>query len=105
MIDLPVLSYQLEYDDYQRILVTLDMARGINGVIRWAIREKGDCLNKDGKWEYEPLNSSRTEEFFARCRWDTAEEALKFWRDGKFTSQFRRAKQGHLKNICEEQRS
>lgn len=41
----------------------------------WAVRKSGWCLNRDGEWEYEPIPSSRDDEFFARCRW-TLDEAL-----------------------------
>lgn len=34
----------------------------------WAVTDGRQCLNNKGKWEYEPLPSSRTEEFLARCR-------------------------------------
>lgn len=42
----------------------------------WAITNRGDCLNRDGKWEYEPQPSSRTPEFFERCRFGL-DEALR----------------------------
>lgn len=44
----------------------------------WAIRASGRCMNHEGDWEFEPLPSSRTDEFFARCRWPTLEAALVF---------------------------
>jgi hypothetical protein len=51
----------------------------------------GAVLGKDGEWEYEPIPSSRDEEFYAHCRFDTYEEAeaaaLKAlkeeWKDGE----------------------
>ena len=42
---------------------------------RWAVTRAGSCLNKGGGWEYEPSPSSRTEAFFERTRWATAEAA------------------------------
>ena len=42
----------------------------------WAVRHQGNCLNKQGEWEYEPQPSSRDEAFFARCRFDSAEAAI-----------------------------
>lgn len=42
----------------------------------WAVKDGSCCLAKDGEWEYEPLPSSRDEEFIARCRYATKEEAL-----------------------------
>jgi len=44
----------------------------------WAIVCVGAVLNHDGEWEYESMPSSRTEDFFARCRWPTAREAIDF---------------------------
>jgi hypothetical protein len=74
--DLTVASYSLVESEVSD--VTLERVRGID-CIRWAIRRGKTCFNKSGDWEYEPLPSSRTEEFFARCRWDTPEEALACW--------------------------
>jgi len=43
----------------------------------WAVRCRGGlCLSKRGKWEYEPMPSSRTGAFKKRCRFDTAREAM-----------------------------
>lgn len=36
----------------------------------WAVRKGGLCLNSGDEWEWEPLPSSRDEEFFARTRWE-----------------------------------
>jgi hypothetical protein len=35
------------------------------------------CLNHKGKWEYEPISSSRTGAFFKRCRWVDRDEAIR----------------------------
>lgn len=45
---------------------------------KWAIREGGSVLAKDGEWESEPNPSSRDDEFLERTRWDSAEEAAAF---------------------------
>jgi len=45
----------------------------------WTITQGGNCLNKDGKWEYEPMPSSRTEEFIKRTRFKDEHEALDFY--------------------------
>jgi hypothetical protein len=45
---------------------------------KWAITQRGNCFAKDGTWEYEPVPSSRDDDFRKRCRWDTAEEAAEF---------------------------
>lgn len=39
----------------------------------WAIRCMSRCLGHDGEWEFEPLPSSRDDEFKARTRWRNAE--------------------------------
>jgi hypothetical protein len=40
------------------------------GAGAWAVTNGGhSCLNTDLEWEYEPLPSSRTQEFFERCRY------------------------------------
>lgn len=44
--------------------------------IKWAVRWLGNCLDHDGEWELEPQPSSRDDEFYARCRFDTLEEAV-----------------------------
>lgn len=43
------------------------------GAGAWAITNGGSCLNRDYQWEHEPLPSSRTQEFFERCRFGKSE--------------------------------
>jgi hypothetical protein len=50
---------------------------------RWAISDGGHVLNRKGRWEYEPLPSSRTEAFRRRTRFPRDEaihRALTFLR-------------------------
>lgn len=49
------------------------------GETGWAIIQRGTCLNKEGKWEFEPMPSSRTEEFFQRTRFKDEQEAFEFF--------------------------
>jgi hypothetical protein len=44
----------------------------------WAITKETSNIvfNKEGEWEYQPFPSSRTEEFYRRCRYQTPEEAV-----------------------------
>jgi hypothetical protein len=42
----------------------------------FAVRLHGRCLNNQGKWEIEPLPSSRDESFIKRCRFNTFKEAV-----------------------------
>lgn len=39
------------------------------------------CLNKYGEWEYQSLPSSRTDDFYERCRFASIHEAVNFYRD------------------------
>ncbi len=43
--------------------------------IKWAVRKLSYCLNKSREWEFEPMPSSRDNEFYKRCRFDTFKEA------------------------------
>lgn len=47
----------------------------------WAIRSEGADLARDGEWEFASMPSSRTDEFYARCRWLSAVEAITFARE------------------------
>lgn len=47
-----------------------------DGPALWAVSNGGSCLAKDGEWEYEPLPSSRDDDFLKRCRFATFEEAV-----------------------------
>lgn len=40
------------------------------GADQFAVRHLSSVLNKDGEWEYEPMASSRTDEFKERTRFD-----------------------------------
>ena len=43
---------------------------------KWCVRRRGDCLNHDAEWEWEPSPSNRNDEFYARCRFGTLAEAV-----------------------------
>jgi hypothetical protein len=51
-----------------------------DGVDRWAIKGAFGCLNKLGDWEYERLPSSRTDDFYERCRFSSVQEAIAYYR-------------------------
>lgn len=68
--------------------VTLEAVKGRQDVIRWALRDRiRNCLNKEGEWEYEPQPSSRDDDFYARCRWATKEDAYQAWETLVFSKQ------------------
>jgi hypothetical protein len=56
--------------------ITVQRARQISGPPLWAVRYRGQVLNQQGEWEWEPMPSSRTDEFLARCRFISAELAI-----------------------------
>lgn len=66
------------FDSEDEIVIAAREGRG--RVIRWAIYETSShgaaCLSREGDWEFEPTPSSRDEEFFARCRYASLEEAV-----------------------------
>jgi hypothetical protein len=62
--------------------ITVERAQQMFGPDLWAVRKPGRCLNKSGEWEYEPMPSSRDDDFMARCRFATAEEAIDAARKG-----------------------
>ena len=37
------------------------------------------CLSKQGEWDYEPLPSSRDDEYYENHRWNSALDAAKFY--------------------------
>jgi hypothetical protein len=43
---------------------------------RWAVRRNGLCLGTDGGWDYEPLPSSRDDEWLAEFRFPDAQTAI-----------------------------
>ena len=59
--------------DYPKI----DRCGQIKGDDLFAVRLHGNCLNKDGDWEYEPMPSGRDDDFLARCRFETFEAAAR----------------------------
>lgn len=57
----------------------LARCRHRDGGFRWVVRRDGSCLNSDGEFEYEPMPSSRDDDFLARCRFATVEGAYAVW--------------------------
>lgn len=55
--------------------VKIEEVGQIEGPSLWAVRQNGNCLNKQGEWEWEPMPSGRDDEFLARCRFASASEA------------------------------
>lgn len=89
MESLRINEYQLEGGSRSLVAnVVLRRMPQVEGLDKWAIFDHGACLDKDGDWIFQPLPSSRDDEFMRSCRFDSAEEALAFWREGGFVSRF-----------------
>lgn len=56
--------------------ITIDRMVRTDGSVLWSIVWIGYVFNKGGEWEYDPLPSSRDDEFLARCRWDSFDAAV-----------------------------
>jgi len=57
--------------------IKVQRTRQIEGPALWKVVDgKGNCLNKSGEWEWEPMPSSRDDEFLSRCRFPTAAAAI-----------------------------
>lgn len=56
--------------------VYIEQRKGHLGV-RWCVSSLSSrVLNKDHEWEFEPMPSSRDDEFFGRTRFDSLDDAL-----------------------------
>lgn len=74
-----VCAYRLPGD------VRIEEALQREGPPLWAVRRLGNCLNKDGEFEYEPSPSSRDDNFYSRCRWPTPQAAYSAWQSAQNT--------------------
>jgi hypothetical protein len=69
-------------DSYEHMTYAISVERNpgiVRGVeaVRWAVRWMGRCLAVDGKhWDWEPLPSSRSDEWLEEYRFDTFDAAL-----------------------------
>ena len=79
-LELPVLRYDAGGG------VTIDAVNRRDPPALWAVRWQGDCLSRDGEWEWEPSPSNRDDQGLARYRYATAADALaavERWRAAK----------------------
>ena len=79
--ELIILKYGIKYDKNMGDWVTIEATKfdeEFSKPISWAIRCGGRCMSKITKsFDYEPLPSSRDDEFFDEYRFNTPEEAYK----------------------------
>lgn len=85
VVALPVNEYQIEGGHGPRDTqsITLKRQPQRSGPDKWAINRGSSCLSKEGYWEYEPLPSSRDDDFLSRCRFDSPQEALALYAELK----------------------
>ena len=57
--------------------IVIEAREQIDGSIKWAVKMELWVLGKDNQYHYEPMPSSRTDEFLKNTRFDTKELALK----------------------------
>ena len=74
-ITLEATTWAIKGDDPIHPKGRIELVPRPDGPARYAVRKSGDCLNREGQWEWEPRPSERDEGFFARCRFDTLDEA------------------------------
>jgi len=55
--------------------VRVEQTPGFDG-IRWAIRWAGRCLSRSGRWDLEPIPSSRTDHWKRQHRYASLEDAI-----------------------------
>lgn len=50
--------------------ISVEASSPIGGTVLWVVRWMGQCLNRDGGWDLEPIPSSRTEAWLKAHRFD-----------------------------------
>jgi hypothetical protein len=58
----------LPYDDINSSAFSIQVDYAGHG--RWAVRSGSRCCAADGRWDYEPISSERTDEWLAKYRFD-----------------------------------
>jgi hypothetical protein len=56
--------------------VKVERVQQMEGPDLWAVRRHAEVLSKEGAWEWEPMPSSRDDDFLARCRFSTSDDAI-----------------------------
>lgn len=78
-----VLTYGLSFDNNRLQWVTIEATKydeQTNEPITWAVRKGGSVMSKfTGSFDYEPMASSRDDNFFNEYRFSTPDEAAECW--------------------------
>lgn len=67
--------FELPGDDPLRAL-RVERCAQRDGPPLWAVRRGGNCFSRGVGWEFEPMPSSRDDDFIARARYATRDEAF-----------------------------
>jgi hypothetical protein len=59
--------------------VKIEARDQMNGDRKWVLKMHEWVLGKDGDFHYEPLPSSRSDEFIKNTRFDSPDECHSFW--------------------------
>lgn len=68
-----VVAYEVcavPYDDYGNYTSFTIRVEKTHHTETWAVRRMGRCLGRDGTWDWEPLPSSREDDWLATHRFD-----------------------------------
>lgn len=57
--------------------IHIEQRMQVDGNEKWAVKMENWVLGKDNKYHYEPLPSSRTDDFINNTRFDSKEQAIK----------------------------
>lgn len=75
-----IMALSLAIENDGRTEVKIERARQRDGSSLWAIRRDGSVMNKNAEWEFEPMPSSRDDEFIKNCRYATIDEAVETYK-------------------------
>lgn len=59
--------------------VKIEIREQIEGPHLWVVKMHEWVLGKDAEWYWEPLPSSRTDQFIANTRFKSPDDAYEFW--------------------------
>ena len=59
--------------------VVIERRLQIDGTEKWVLKMHEWVLGKDGDFHYEPMPSSRSDEFIENTRFDSPDECHSFW--------------------------
>ena len=72
-------KFDLGICNYYNRPVVIECREQLDGSKKWVLKMQEFVLGKDGKFVFEPIPSSRTDEFIANTRFDTPDECHSFW--------------------------